>query len=183
MESACERSRLRFCRKMEWLHYVPRLSRSGTIRQRTKLEVELFGWPFECNDRNFAGRLLLIGGIGGKYFYCSRKRLFSLIARENPGGGIKFLTTNLNRNFRVSQQVQIPLRMFRIASFGRYCKYAITISSGRPQDDRDIQALSQRLHVHTKVQAWSVVNVYIPSTQLRIRGGYTTQAIDRCFTK
>src|SRR5216684_3178572 len=116
MESACERSRLRFCRKMEWLHYVPRLSRSCTIRQRTKLEGELFGRPFECNDRNFAGRPLLIAGIGGKYFYRSRKRLFSLIARENPGGGIKFLATNLNRNFRVSQQVQIPLRMFRMAS-------------------------------------------------------------------
>src|SRR5260370_463025 len=83
---------------------------------------ELFGWPFECNDRNFAGRLLLICAIGRKYFYCSLKRLFSLIAGENPGGGIKFLATNLNRNFRVSQQVEIPLRMFGIASFGRYCK-------------------------------------------------------------
>jgi hypothetical protein len=60
---------------------------------------------------------------------------------------------------------------------------ALKLFSGRPQDDRDIQALSQRLHVHTKAQAWSVVNVYIPSTQLGIRGGYTTQAIDRCFTK
>src|SRR5207247_7128703 len=81
---------------------------------------ELFGWPFECNDRNFAGRLLLISSIGGKYFYRSPKRLFSLIAGENPGCGIKFLATNLNRNFRVSQQVEIPLRMFRMASFGRY---------------------------------------------------------------
>jgi hypothetical protein len=60
---------------------------------------------------------------------------------------------------------------------------ALKLFSGRPQDDRDIQALSQRLHIHTKAQAWSVVNVYIPSTQLGIRGGYTTQAIDRCFTK
>ncbi len=77
---------------------------------------ELFGWPFECNDRNFAGRLLLICGIGRKYFYSSPKRLFSLIAGENPGCGIKFLATNLNRNFRVSQQVEIPLRMFRMAS-------------------------------------------------------------------
>src|SRR5260370_36195854 len=121
MERACERSRLRFCRKMEWLHYVPRLSRSCTIRQRTKLEGELFGWPFECNDRNFAGGPLFIGAIGGKYFYCSRKSLFSLIARENPSGGIKFLATNLNRNFRLSQQVQRPLRMVLIASVGHYC--------------------------------------------------------------
>ena len=90
---------------------------------------ELFGWPFECNDRNFAGRLLLISSIGGKYFYRSPKRLFSLIAGENPGCGIKFLATNLNRNFRVSQQVEIPLRMFRMASFGRYCNDAITISN------------------------------------------------------
>jgi hypothetical protein len=60
---------------------------------------------------------------------------------------------------------------------------ALKLFSGRPQDDRDIQALSQRLHIHTKEQAWSIVNVYIPSSQLGIRGGYTTQAIDRCFTK
>ena len=60
---------------------------------------------------------------------------------------------------------------------------ALKLFSGRPQDDRDIQALSRRLHVHTKAQAWSIVNVYIPSTQSGIRSGYTTQAIDRCFTK
>jgi hypothetical protein len=60
---------------------------------------------------------------------------------------------------------------------------ALKLFSGRPQDDRDIQALSRRLHVHTKAQAWSIVNVYIPSTQFGIRSGYTTQAIDRCFTK
>ena len=44
----------------------------------------------------------MISGIGGKYFYCSLKRLFSLIAGENPGCGLKFLTANLNHNFRVS---------------------------------------------------------------------------------
>jgi Nucleotidyltransferase of unknown function (DUF6036) len=60
---------------------------------------------------------------------------------------------------------------------------ALKLFSGRPQDDRDIQALSRRLHIHTKAQAWSIVNVYIPSTQFGRRSGYTTQAIDRCFTK
>jgi len=59
---------------------------------------------------------------------------------------------------------------------------ALKLFSGRPQDDRDIQALSQRLHVHTQAQAWSIVNAYIPGAQLALRSGYTTQAIDRCFT-
>jgi hypothetical protein len=58
---------------------------------------------------------------------------------------------------------------------------ALKLFSGRPQDDRDIQALSQRLHVHTQAQAWSIVNAYIPGAQLALRSGYTTQAIDRCF--
>jgi len=72
--------------------------------------------------------LLLILPIGGKYFYCSLKRLFSLIAGENAGGGSKFLTANFDRNFRVGQQVEIPIRMFRMPSFGRDRKEAITIS-------------------------------------------------------
>jgi hypothetical protein len=59
---------------------------------------------------------------------------------------------------------------------------ALKLFSGRPQDDRDIQALSQRLHISTKIQAWSIVSVYIPDTQLAMRKEYTTQAIDRCFT-
>lgn len=59
---------------------------------------------------------------------------------------------------------------------------ALKLFSGRPQDDRDIQALSQRLHIHTKTQARSIVNVYIPNAQLARRSGYTNQAIDRCFT-
>jgi hypothetical protein len=60
---------------------------------------------------------------------------------------------------------------------------ALKLFSGRPQDDRDIQALSQRLRVHTQARAWSIVNTYIPGAQLALRSGYTTQAIDRCFTK
>ena len=59
---------------------------------------------------------------------------------------------------------------------------ALKLFSGRPQDDRDIQALAQRLHIHTKAQAWTVVNMYIPNTQLAVRNTYTAQAIDRCFT-
>jgi Nucleotidyltransferase of unknown function (DUF6036) len=59
---------------------------------------------------------------------------------------------------------------------------ALKLFSGRPQDDRDIQALSQRLHIHTKAHAWSIVNVYIPNAQLVRRSGYANQAIDRCFT-
>src|SRR2546429_5088069 len=108
------------CQKV-WLQHV----------QETQLRTppgELCGWPFEGDDRNFAGRLLLILAIGGKYFYCPLKRLFSLIAGENAGGSSKFLTANLNRNFRVSQQVEIPIRMFRMPSFGRDRKKAITIS-------------------------------------------------------
>jgi hypothetical protein len=60
---------------------------------------------------------------------------------------------------------------------------ALKLFSGRPQDDRDIQALSQRLHIYTQADAWSIVNVYIPDTQLDFRREYTTQAIERCFTK
>jgi len=58
---------------------------------------------------------------------------------------------------------------------------ALKLFSGRPQDDRDIQAIAQRLKMRTKAQAWSIVNGYIPNTKLRLRSGYTAQAIDRCF--
>ena len=59
---------------------------------------------------------------------------------------------------------------------------ALKLFSGRPQDDRDIQALSQRLSVQTQAHAWSVVNAYIPGAQRALRTEYTTQAINRCFT-
>lgn len=58
---------------------------------------------------------------------------------------------------------------------------ALKLFAGRTQDDSDIEALAQRLNIHTKAQAWSIVNLYIPGTQLSMRSGYTTQAIDRCF--
>jgi hypothetical protein len=62
-------------------------------------------------------------------------------------------------------------------------KFAFTLKlfSGRPQDDRDILAIAQRLALSTKAQAWSIVNQYIPGTQRSFRSEYTTQAIDRCF--
>jgi len=53
---------------------------------------------------------------------------------------------------------------------------ALKLFSGRPQDDRDIQALSQRLHIHTQAQAWSIVNAYIPGTRLALRSGYSISA-------
>jgi hypothetical protein len=58
---------------------------------------------------------------------------------------------------------------------------ALKLFSGRPQDDRDIQAIAHRLNMNTKAEAWSTVNGYIPSTQLSLRSGYAAQAIDRCF--
>ena len=60
---------------------------------------------------------------------------------------------------------------------------ALKLFSGRRQDTRDIQALAQQLNVRTKAQAWSIVNLYIPSMQLSMRDGYITRAIDRCFTQ
>jgi hypothetical protein len=58
---------------------------------------------------------------------------------------------------------------------------ALKLFSGRPQDDRDIQAIAQRLSLQTRAQAWSIVNTYIPNAQLGFRSAYTSQAIDRCF--
>lgn len=60
--------------------------------------------------------------------------------------------------------------------------FALKCFSARIQDDRDIMALAQRLHIQTRVQAWSIVNAYIPPFLLSSRSGYTTQAIDRCFS-
>lgn len=58
---------------------------------------------------------------------------------------------------------------------------ALKLFSGRPQDDRDIQAIAQRLSLQTRAQARSIVNTYIPNAQLGFRSAYTSQAIDRCF--
>lgn len=58
---------------------------------------------------------------------------------------------------------------------------ALKLFAGRPQDDRDIQAVAQRLPLKTRAQAWSIVNTYIPNAQLAFRSAYTSQAIDRCF--
>jgi len=60
---------------------------------------------------------------------------------------------------------------------------ALKLFAGRTQDDLDIEALAQRLNIHTKAQAWSIVNSYITSAQLSMRSGNTTQVIDRCFTQ
>jgi hypothetical protein len=60
---------------------------------------------------------------------------------------------------------------------------ALKLFSGRRQDTRDIQALAQRLNVCTKTQAWSILNLYIPSTQISMRSEYITQAMARCFTQ
>ena len=59
--------------------------------------------------------------------------------------------------------------------------FALKCFSGRRQDDRDIQALAQRLRIQTQMEAWAIVNAYIPLPQLSSRSGYTTQAIQRCF--
>ena len=59
---------------------------------------------------------------------------------------------------------------------------ALKLFSGRRQDYRDIRALARLLNIHTKEQAWSIVDLYIPSPQLSMRSGDTTQAIERCFT-
>jgi hypothetical protein len=59
--------------------------------------------------------------------------------------------------------------------------FALKCFSGRRTDDRDIQALAQRLHIQTQAEAWSIVNAYIPPLQLSSRNAYTTQAILRCF--
>jgi hypothetical protein len=58
---------------------------------------------------------------------------------------------------------------------------ALKLFAWRPQDDRDIQAIAQRLSLKTRAQAWSIVNTYIPNSQLAFRSAYTSQAIDRCF--
>ena len=58
---------------------------------------------------------------------------------------------------------------------------ALKLFAGRPQDDRDIQAVARRLSLKTRAQAWSIVNTYIPNSQLAFRSAYTSQAIDRCF--
>lgn len=58
---------------------------------------------------------------------------------------------------------------------------ALKLFSGRRQDTGDIRTLAQRLQVHTKEDAWAIVNSYIPSIQLTMRRAYTEQAIDRCF--
>ncbi len=74
-----------------------------------------------------------------------------------------------------------PMQLLSLNKTCRYCPHCDLLIAH--QDDRDIQALSQRLRVHTQAQAWSIVNTYIPGAQLALRSGYTTQAIDRCFTK
>lgn len=59
---------------------------------------------------------------------------------------------------------------------------ALKLFSGRPQDDRDILAIAQRLSIQTQLQAWAIVHKYIPEIQFNLRSEYTTQAIERCFS-
>ncbi len=89
----------------------------------------------------------------------------------------------------VVDQIGKPKAPKRWKSFGTLTVYvpeleyllALKLFSGRPQDDRDIQAIAQRLSLQTRAQAWSIVNTYIPNAQLGFRIAYTSQAIDRCF--
>jgi hypothetical protein len=44
---------------------------------------------------------------------------------------------------------------------------ALKLLAGRPKDINDIEALSQRLHIHTRKQAQQLVDQYIPNKQVQ----------------
>lgn len=58
---------------------------------------------------------------------------------------------------------------------------ALKLFSGRQRDEHDIQTMAERLQIHTKNEAWSIVNSYIPPTQIEMRREHTERAINHCF--
>jgi hypothetical protein len=117
--------------------------------------------------------------------YQAVQQAVGLVAREK-----KLQPTWLNDDVTiVVDQVGKPLTPKYWKTFGNLTVYipefeyilALKLFSGRPQDDRDILAIAQRLSLQTRAQAWFLVNKYIPPSQLSYRNAYTTQAIERCF--
>jgi hypothetical protein len=90
----------------------------------------------------------------------------------------------------IIDQIGKPKKLKHWKTFGTLDVYvpefeyilALKLFAGRPQDDRDILTLAQQVQISTKTQAWSIINLYIPSDQQYMRSKYTTLAIDRCFT-
>src|ERR1019366_1008475 len=101
--------------------------RNGGILCRDWFLQALVGWPFEGNHRNFAGCLLLILSVRRKDFCGPCKRMFTFFTCKNTCSGLKFLRSNLNGNFWMGQQVEIPIGMARVSTFGCNRQDAVTI--------------------------------------------------------
>jgi hypothetical protein len=117
--------------------------------------------------------------------YQAIQQAADLVAKEE-----KLSSSWLNDDVTIIiDQIGKPKKLKHWKTFGALDVYvpeleyilALKLFAGRPQDDRDIQALAEQAQISTKAQAWSIIHLYIPSEQQNMRREYITLAIDRCF--
>ncbi len=153
-----------------------------------KASIILLGGVFmitQIGNRKATQDIDVVIATNDRHTYQAIQQAITLVAKEK-----KLPLAWLNDDVTiVVDQIGKPKATKHWKTFGNLIIYvpeleyilALKLFSGRPQDDHDILAIAQRLSLQTRAQAWSVVNMYIPSTQLDFRSVYTSQAIDRCF--
>ena len=157
---------------------------------QTKAALVLLGGALmitQIGNRQSTQDIDVVIATNDRHTYQTVQQAINLVAKEK-----QLSSSWLNDNVTiVVDQIGKPKKLKHWKTFSNLVVYvpeleyilALKLFSGRRQDTRDIQALAQRLDVCTKTQAWSIVNLYIPSTQINMRSGYITQAIDRCFAQ
>ena len=170
-------------------HYLEALGQKLAAMQ-VKATVILLGGALmvtQVRNRKTTQDIDVVIATNDRYTYQAVQQAIGLVATEQ-----KLPATWLNDDVTiVVDQIGKPRAPRHWKTFANLAVYipefeyvlALKLFSGRPQDDRDIQALAKRLKIRTKTQARSIVNRYIPSPQLNQRSTYTTDAIDRCFSK
>ncbi len=157
---------------------------------QTKATIILLGGALmitQIGNRQTTQDIDVVIAANDRHTYQIVQQAIQLVAKEK-----KLAPTWMNDDVTlIVDQVEKPKSPRHWKTFSNLAVYvpefeyilALKLFSGRLQDDHDIQALSQKLRVHTKAQAWSIVNMYIPNIQLSMRSRNTIETIDRCYVK
>src|SRR5262249_37494971 len=99
---------------------IPHIGSRSSTRMRLLLlsqlcPLNLMRRTVQRNHRDVAGSLFLVFTIWGKDLHGFRKGLFSFLADEDSGGGLKALVADLNGHLRMGQHVVVPLGMMHCA--------------------------------------------------------------------
>src|SRR5262249_16871321 len=141
-------------------------------------EVSRVCTPFEPKHRDLAGRILLIYAIGRKHGDGPNKGVFPLIARQQSGGRSKRFVANLNGDLGMSQQVVVPQRVVRCASFGCHRFYRLGLSQTEIAEKLGVSCFQVARMLRTALEdGYVVVKILEPERW----HSDLEQAIEECY--